>query len=161
MKKLILILFICVLTSCIYPCGPVGLYIQIVPEYQGEFVNTVDVRFENTNYNSKTTPISSVIKDEKFTYEKDLNCYYGVAYVEYNVKNTNVRLLDWSSIQSILNNYTLKISDINGIYEDYNTSTLRELIENSEYKNRKLSGYDENGKVLPPELTFKIQLTKK
>ena len=161
MKKLILILSLPLLVSCINPCGPVGLYIQVVPEFQNSLVDSVDVSFENVRFNSKTTPIPPIIKNERFTYEQELNCYYGIAYVEYNIVNTDVRLLDWSSIQSILDSYVIKISDPNGLYKDYRTSTLRELIENSGYSDRKLVvGYDDNGKVIPNELTFKIPLEK-
>ena len=154
MKKLLLLLFICVLTSCLPPCGPTGLYIKVVPEFNGEFVDTVDVQFEQID-NTKTTTISPDIKNKQFRYEKELNCYYGIAYVEYNVKDTDVLFLNWAPIQSILDNYTIKITDPNGIYKEYNTPILRELIENSEYKDRKLSCYDENGKIVP-EMVFSI-----
>lgn len=161
MKKIILILFLPFLLSCINPCGPVGLYIQVVPEFQDTLIDNVDVSFENIRFNSKTTPIPPIIKNERFTYEKELNCYYGIAYVEYNIKNTDIRLLDWSSIQSILDSYVIKISDPNEIYKDYSTSTLRELIQNSEYRDRKLVvDYDDNGKATPNELSFKIPLVK-
>ena len=70
------------------------------------------------------------------------------------------RYLDWDKLQPILDNYIIKISDPNGIYEDYTISSIRSLIENSEYKNRKLSIYDDEGNVLPEALTFTIQLEK-
>lgn len=159
MKRFVLIPFLCMLISCIVPCGPVGLYIQVVPEFEEEFVDTVDVSFENIKIATKTTPIPPIIKKDKFTYEKELNCYYGVAYEEYNCKNTNIRILDWSSIQGIIDNYVIKISDPSDEYEEYKTPTLKELIE-SNYKDRKLLDYDGKGNVLSPELTFKIQLTK-
>lgn len=67
------------------------------------------------------------------------------------------KYIEWDKLKSILDNYTIKITDPNGIYKEYNTPILRELIENSEYKDRKLSCYDENGKIVP-EMVFSITL---
>lgn len=70
------------------------------------------------------------------------------------------RYLDWDKLQPILDNYAIEIYDAKGIYKDYKISSIRSLIENSEYKNRKLSIYDDEGNVLPEALTFTIQLEK-
>lgn len=70
------------------------------------------------------------------------------------------RYLDWDKLQPILDNYIIKISDPNGIYKDYTISSIRSLIENSVYKDRKLYGYDDEGNALPEALTFSIHLEK-
>lgn len=68
--------------------------------------------------------------------------------------------LEWDKLDDILDNYVIKISDPNEMYNGQTTPTLREMIQESKYKDWKLSGYDENGHVLPDGLVFNITLTK-
>ena len=140
-----------------------GVLIELnVQNEEGEKIDNLDIKFipnsEGKNISIDFYPTYSYTDGNKIidTYNAELfNC----PMADVPLQKT---YLTWDKLDDILDNYVIKISDpVNKTYEDYNTSTLRELIENSEYKNRKLSGYDENGKVLPPELTFKIQLTKK
>lgn len=71
---------------------------------------------------------------------------------------SNTRYLDWDRIQDILNNYSIRVVDKSGVYKEYTINSLRELIQNSEYRDKKVLDYDDNGAYSP--LTFTIQLEK-
>lgn len=122
-----------------------NLSIEISPKLKR---NDSDVVFENHYYN-----------DDSGT---SFDGYIAYLYMcSLNDADLNTRYLDWQPIQNILDNYVIKITDPNGIYKDYTTPTLREMIEKSEYKDRTLSLKDENGNPRTPEMVFTVNLEKK
>ena len=81
--------------------------------------------------------IQNVRITNNFVYSIDL--ISGMSYLNaflyfnnYSLNNRNIRYLDWNVIQPLLDGYRIKITDPNGIYEDYYSPTIRELIESNE-----------------------------
>lgn len=122
-----------------------GLNVQIVPDL---YNNSSLVTFKK-NYNNAAG------KKEFSYYSSELfMCLMSQVSLDD-------RYLDCKEIQEILDNYSILISDPQNIYKDYTISTLRELIENSEYKDRKLSIYGDDGEIYSNTLFFKIKLERK
>ena len=152
MKKIsiYLLCFLCFMfNSCIH--NPYGLDFFVSPiDNNDKVIENLRVEFYKVD-NEKEDVIFknylrfSYVMNLYRVYNNDCDFSYHNEFLYFDridLSKKNIRYLDWDVIQSLLDGYKIKITDPNGVYEDYYTPTIRELLENNEEYSQKIVGKD-------------------
>ena len=163
MKRLSIIftLFAVILLSS-FRCTTATWSFSILLQFQDENHNNIeglDVQFSPDLYygNYKVQFERENVHYDDHTDFKGYKAFFFVCAIQDIPQNTTY--LEWNKIQNILDNYSIKVVDKSGVYKEYTINSLRELIQNSEYRDKKVLDYDDKNGAYSP-LTFTIQLEK-
>ena len=133
---------------------------QFVDPDDGHNIEGLDVNFDPKLYKNG----SEVVFEARYnnsTGNKKIKDYMAIPEIySLNEISADDRYLDCVPIQYTMNTYRVVVTDPSGVYKEYKSPSLQELLENSDDKDRKLSMVDENGYTHFQELAFKIPLEK-
>ena len=162
MKRAVFIALLCILVlSSSFRCTTATWSFSILIQFQDKGQDNIDgleVCFTPPlNFENHAIVFEKVYEhsSDNMTNFKGYMAFFFICSIRDLPSNTTY--LQWDRLKIILDSQ-IKVSDPNDKYKEY-TTTIKSLIENSEYKDRKVDDLcNENGDLYNLRLLFKIPL---